>query len=167
VANAPYVYPGTDVLRNRFGVRDAAEACEPDSMALPSADGRRRHDLLQREVNKFYGQTGWRIVESTWVGPAHPNGWDGDYKGDLNDDEILECNALDDDAVPAWLLVHTDFKTILWGTEYVPNPHYRAKIVSRRLHREFLREMNPNTAHRDAEPEVTDEQTGNARKQRR
>jgi hypothetical protein len=114
-----------------------------------------------------YGQTGWRIVESTWVGPAHPNGWDGDYKGDLNDDEILECNALDDDAVPAWLLVHTDFKTILWGTEYVPNPHYRAKIVSRRLHREFLREMNPNTAHRDAEPEVTDEQTGNARKQRR
>jgi fido (protein-threonine AMPylation protein) len=67
----PYVYPGTSVLRNHFGIRDAAELAQRESglTAIRIAELERRFEGNGRTQRAFLGQISSEAGHPlTWTG---------------------------------------------------------------------------------------------------
>jgi len=74
MADDPYVYPGTDVLRNHFGIRDAAELAERDA-GLTAV---RMAELEQRFVPGEYDLAHLQAVHRKIFGDLYP--WAGELR---------------------------------------------------------------------------------------
>lgn len=86
----------------------------------------------EREVQAFYHDSAWRVIEDCWVGPVRTPS--------STDIEWVESTPGDEESRPAWRLVHTGAETIPYEIEWFPNPHFGVERADRRKHAEWKRE---------------------------
>jgi cell filamentation protein len=74
MADDPYVYPGTNVLRNHFGIRDAAELAELEA----AISAGRIAQLARRFIPGDYDTAHLQAVHRKIFGDIYP--WAGEFR---------------------------------------------------------------------------------------